>query len=89
MKPYHSNIMRLYLLFALISLSAQFSPAQWVQQTSGTPENLVDVVAIDSMNALAIGDRNGILRTTDAGVTWVNQSAAISAVYQWNSISRG
>jgi photosystem II stability/assembly factor-like uncharacterized protein len=79
--------MRLYLLLALICLTAQFSPAQWVQQSTVTPENLVGVVMLDSMTALAIGDRNGILRTTDAGTTWINQSVVISAVYRWNSIS--
>ncbi len=87
MKASHLNIMRLYLLFALINLTAQFLAAQWIQQISGTPENLVDVVTLDSMNAFAVGDRNGILRTTDAGTTWVNQSAAVSVVYLWNSIS--
>ena len=87
MKTDHSNIKRAYLLFAVIYLTAQFSPAQWVQQNSNTSENIVDVVVLDSINALAIGDRNGILRTTNAGTTWINQSAAVSAVYSWNSIS--
>ncbi len=42
---------------------------------------------LDSMNALAIGDRNGILRTTNADTTWINESAVLSAVYPWNNIS--
>ena len=75
------------LFFAAIIFTQQFSSAQWIQQNSTTPENLTDVVALDSMKAIAIGDRNGVLRTTDAGMTWVNQSAAISAVYNWNNIS--
>jgi photosystem II stability/assembly factor-like uncharacterized protein len=79
--------MRVYLLLALIGVTAQFSRAQWIQQSGGTPENLVDVIMLDSMNALAIGDRNGILRTTDAGTTWINESAVVSAVYRWNNIS--
>ena len=82
-----SRFVRLYFVVTLIIQTTQFSLAQWVQQVSGTPENLVDVVTLDSMNAIAVGDRNGILRTTDAGATWINQSAAISAVYQWNNVS--
>ncbi len=61
--------------------------SQWVRQTSGTPEKLVDVVMLDSMRAVVIGNRNGILFTTNAGSTWTNENAAISATYQWNSIS--
>lgn len=73
----------LILACAIISLA----PAQWVLQTSGTPENLVGIVMLDSTRAIAVGDRNGILRTTDTGTTWVNESAPISAVYHWNAVS--
>ena len=75
------------LLSGIFVLTTERSYAQWVQQTSITPENLVSVVMLDSTKAIAVGDRNGILRTTDAGSTWVNESAAISAIYHWNAVS--
>jgi catechol 2,3-dioxygenase-like lactoylglutathione lyase family enzyme len=42
---------------------------------------------LDTIQAIAIGDRNAILRTNDAGVTWTNQTIAISAIYSWKNIS--
>jgi photosystem II stability/assembly factor-like uncharacterized protein len=83
-----SSIARRFLVLIVMGiLASPLSPAQWVQQTSGTPENLVDVVMLDSMKALAIGDRNGILLTTNAGATWINESAVVSATYEWNRLS--
>ena len=89
MKTRESTRIPRYLVMAILTTlvvsSSSFS--QWIQQISGTPENLVDVIMIDSMKALIIGDRNGILLTTDAGSTWFNESAIVSATYQWNSLS--
>jgi hypothetical protein len=81
------TLMKKLVLVISVVLGIHISPAQWVQQTSGTPENLVDIIMLDSMKALVIGDRNGILLTTDAGATWINESAIVSAVYRWNGIS--
>ncbi len=66
---------------------ASSSRAQWVQQNSGTTEALVGVAMLDSTTAVVIGSRNAILRTTDAGATWFNETAHISAVYDWSAIS--
>ena len=74
-------------LLGSLSLALQCATAQWVQQSSGTSERLVGGVVLDSTIALVIGNRNGILITTDAGESWTNENAAISAVYNWNSIS--
>jgi photosystem II stability/assembly factor-like uncharacterized protein len=87
LKMLRATMERFSIISIALMFGPQFSPAQWVQRTSGTPEDLVDVVMLDSMKALAIGNRNGILLTTDAGVTWINESAAVSATYQWNRIS--
>ncbi|MCK9408911.1 MAG: YCF48-related protein [Bacteriovoracaceae bacterium] len=61
--------------------------AQWIQQDGNTTENLVGIAILDSHHIVAIGDRNAILRTTDAGTVWVNQTMHISASYDWNDLS--
>lgn len=43
------------------------------KQLSGITERLLDVSFIDSSNGVAVGYQGTILRTTNAGVTWVNQ----------------
>jgi photosystem II stability/assembly factor-like uncharacterized protein len=84
----HYFIMRYFYLFLLgIALSFQSLLAQWKQQTSNAVDNLVDIVMLDSVTAIAIGDRNAILRTTDAGENWINETIILSATFHWNSIS--
>jgi photosystem II stability/assembly factor-like uncharacterized protein len=80
-------IVRILVLVSSVLTSTNVLDAQWVQQASNSHENLTDVVMLDSQKAIAIGDRNGILRTTDAGTTWVNQTIHLSAVFHWNAIS--
>jgi photosystem II stability/assembly factor-like uncharacterized protein len=76
------------LVFMCVVLtSTKVLNAQWIQQTGNPFENLTDVVMLGSQTAIAIGDRNGILRTTDAGTTWVNETIHLSAVFHWNAIS--
>lgn len=75
------------VLACVVQTSTKVLDAQWVQQTSNSHENLTDVVMLGSQKAIAIGDRNGILRTTDAGTTWVNETIQLSAVFHWNAIS--
>jgi len=78
----------LVLIFASIIFGCTtLAGAQWVQQNSGTTENLVGVVMLDSAKAVAIGSGNAILRTTDAGVSWFNETAQISSPYSWTAIS--
>ena len=89
MKPHRgsSALLQFVLCFAVLVLPSNESSSQWIQQASGTPEILLDVVVLDSSTAIVVGHRNAILRTTDAGTTWVNENAAISAAYDWNCIS--
>lgn len=61
--------------------------SQWILQNSNAVDNLTDIVMLDSVTAIAIGDRNAILRTTDAGTTWMNQTIMLSATFHWNAIS--
>lgn len=77
-------------VFRVLFGTGMLSPwleAQWVMQYVPTMENLTDVAMLDSVTAIVIGDRNAILRTTDAGVTWTNITIAHSTPYHWNAIS--
>jgi photosystem II stability/assembly factor-like uncharacterized protein len=78
---------RIFVLASSVFTSTNILDAQWVQQVGNPFENLTDIVMLGSETAIAIGDRNGILRTTDAGTTWVNETIHLSAVFHWNAIS--
>jgi photosystem II stability/assembly factor-like uncharacterized protein len=73
--------------FIIAVFQATNASAQWIQQSIDTKENLTDVVMLDPLKAIAVGDRNGIFRTTDSGSTWINETIMLSAVFHWNSIS--
>jgi photosystem II stability/assembly factor-like uncharacterized protein len=49
--------------------------AGWVRRPSGTNVRLTDIRTIDSMTAIAVGYARTILKTTDAGDTWVRKSS--------------
>ncbi|MCX6121313.1 MAG: YCF48-related protein [Ignavibacteriales bacterium] len=86
--PTCHSILKYFCIIVLENIiQLQFLQAQWVSQIGYTPENLVDIVMLDSLKVIAIGDRNGILRTIDAGSTWINQTIALSAIFHWNRIS--
>lgn len=46
----------------------------WIKLSSGTKANLKSVSFIDKNTGFAIGDSGTILKTTDAGATWVKKS---------------
>jgi photosystem II stability/assembly factor-like uncharacterized protein len=46
--------------------------AQWMQQVSGVPGNLYDVKFLNSKTGWALGDDGKIIKTTNAGINWVN-----------------
>lgn len=74
-------------IFVLSLFYSGITQAQWIIENSSVKENITDVVMLDSVKAIAIGDRNGILRTTDAGSSWINETIMLSAIYHWNAIS--
>jgi photosystem II stability/assembly factor-like uncharacterized protein len=80
------TILRIFVLTAFTLGNMNTLNAQWVLQTAEAHETLVDIVMLDSLKAVAIGHRNAILRTTDAGSSWINETIAISATYEWNSL---
>jgi photosystem II stability/assembly factor-like uncharacterized protein len=81
------SIAGILVLVCVALASTNVLNAQWIRQAGNPFENLTDVVMLGSQTAIAIGDRNGILRTTDAGTTWVNETIHLSAVFHWNAIS--
>ncbi len=82
--------------FAIFSLcmfvaGSQLTFSQWIQQRSGVRSKLNDVTMLDSLTAIAVGDRGIILKTTNAGLTWVRKSDSITTVQQsrWNALAFG
>jgi photosystem II stability/assembly factor-like uncharacterized protein len=69
-------------ILCLVGLTA--SPAQWLQQNSGTTAKLTDVVMLDSMTAIVVGYSGTILKTTNAGASWIPKMAGGT---DWNALS--
>ena len=70
-------------LIALMSLCGT-SRAQWIAQTSNTSVRLTDVVMLDSLTAICVGDSGKILKTTNAGDVWTEK---FSGLQKWNAIA--
>jgi photosystem II stability/assembly factor-like uncharacterized protein len=47
----------------------------WVRQFSGSTVRLTDVLMLDSTTAIVVGYGKTILKTTDAGETWIKKSS--------------
>lgn len=50
----------------------------WIAQTRPTTHDLFALSFLDSLNGWVAGDSGTILRTTNGGVSWMNQSVGIS-----------
>jgi photosystem II stability/assembly factor-like uncharacterized protein len=61
--------------------------AQWIMQNSGVNATLSDVVILDTVTAIAVGRNGSILRTTNAGATWLDVSLPLSYGGFWNAVS--
>ncbi len=70
-------ILTLFLSF----ITANSLNAQWVQQTSGTTAQLNSVSAISDQICWVAGAPGTVLRTTNAGVNWLNSTGNISASF--------
>jgi hypothetical protein len=57
---------------------------QWSQQVSGTLARLNDVSILDSLTAICVGDSGKILKTTNAGLTWLTK---FSGLQRWNEVA--
>jgi len=78
---------KFFISFFFILNNTSLLNAQWIQQNSGTNEKLTDVVTLDSVTAIAVGRGRSILRTSDAGKTWINLTIMLSSVVPWNDVS--
>ncbi len=81
------NILRLLILTISALTIINALNAQWVQQNSGTNEMLADVITLNTVTAIAVGLNGSILRTSDAGTTWINVEESLSFVEPWKSVS--
>jgi len=67
---------KLILLFYLILLPALLSaqPGTWSEQNSGVTTNLNSVWRVNNFTALACGEFGTVLRTSNGGSNWINQT---------------
>ncbi len=70
-----------FITIFLLAVSVHFAVAQWVQQASPTTNYLFDVKFVDRQTGWIVG-RGVILRTTDAGVTWLKQDSPGLILYR-------
>jgi photosystem II stability/assembly factor-like uncharacterized protein len=73
--------MRKSIPVILLAMAVSFSlHAQrgWTLQSSGVTYDLYDVSFVDALHGWAVGESNMILRTTDGGTTWQQQSSGAS-----------
>ena len=59
---------QIFYLFLWLVIPLQ---AQWIQQNSGTTENLNDVYCINADTVVVVGNNATILRTTNGGTNWM------------------
>jgi len=63
---------KIILILFLYSLTFSISEAQWIQQNSGTNQNLYDIEFINEKTGWAVGDAGVVIKTTDGGANWIN-----------------
>ena len=75
------NLMRLFLLIPVLLFGLSSSAnTQWYSQTSGTTVWLYGVSFTDANNGTAVGYFGTILRTTNGGVTFIEEEEEIDEV---------
>ena len=64
---------RLIIIFFFFTLLFNFkSEAQWIQQNSGTNQNLYDIEFINEKTGWAVGDVGVVIKTSNGGINWIN-----------------
>jgi len=58
------------LVILLILFSNLISEAQWIQQNSGTNQNLYDIEFLNEKTGWAVGDAGVVIKTTNGGINW-------------------
>ncbi|HQY20214.1 MAG TPA: YCF48-related protein [Ignavibacteria bacterium] len=72
---------KIIILVFLYLFSVLNSEAQWIQQNSGTNQNLYDIEFINEKTGWAVGDAGVVIKTTNGGTNWLylpNPSPLIS-----------
>jgi photosystem II stability/assembly factor-like uncharacterized protein len=69
-----SNWAVLTFLFFIINSVSLFPQSGWIQQVSGTNQNLTSIFFTDINNGFIVGNAGTLLKTTDGGTTWDLQS---------------
>ncbi len=65
-------MVKIIFISIIICISLQIGEAQWIQQNSGTNENLYDIEFINDQTGWAVGDAGVVIKTTNGGTNWVN-----------------
>jgi Secretion system C-terminal sorting domain/Photosynthesis system II assembly factor YCF48 len=65
--------MKKFIIFLIFM--PQLFYGQWVQQVSGTTQNLNDIFCVTEDLVFAVGDNGTILKTIDGGANWVQKTS--------------
>ncbi|MBK8549984.1 MAG: T9SS type A sorting domain-containing protein [Ignavibacteria bacterium] len=63
---------KIILVLLIVHCTLLIAEAQWIQQNSGTNQNLRDVEFINDKTGWAVGDGGVVLKTTNSGTNWLN-----------------
>jgi len=61
---------KIILIILFIQCSINVTHAQWIQQNSGTNQNLYDIEFINDKTGWAVGDAGVVVKTTNGGMNW-------------------
>ena len=75
------------IVLTSLSIAAVSLPAQWIRQNSGVDATLTGVVMLSPTTAIAVGNNGSILRTVNAGSTWIDVAAPLSFIRPWSGVS--
>lgn len=65
-------MVKIIFISIIICISLQIGEAQWMQQNSGTNENLYDIEFLNDKTGWAMGDAGVVIKTTNGGTNWSN-----------------
>ena len=63
---------KIILILFLYLISFFNSEAQWIQQNSGTNQNLYDIEFLNEKTGWAVGGGGVVLKTINSGKNWIN-----------------
>ncbi|MBK8549990.1 MAG: T9SS type A sorting domain-containing protein [Ignavibacteria bacterium] len=63
---------KIILVLLIVHCTLLIAKAQWIQQNSGTNQNLYDIEFINDKSGWAVGDAGVVIKTTNGGTNWIN-----------------